>query len=175
MTIATRALLLFATVAAISTGCGKATGNTAAPMTSTDAKADSTHVSIGGLQAAVRTAIRANVQLSTYVLWHNSIPKWATNSTRGPALTSLRSAATTRRRQGIAIKNLSGHYTVISIALAPSYASATATVRTQQRVAPFKAGHRLGKAISTTEHVRIQLHRLANAQRFVVWRVTPIK
>ena len=37
---------------------------------------------------------------------------------------------------------------------------------------PTRAGRRLGKAISVSDHARIQLHRLANTQRFVVWRVS---
>ena len=109
------------------------------------------------------------------MLWHNRIPAWATRSTRGPALKALRSAAATRRKQGIQIKNLSGGYTITSITLAPSYATATAVVRSHQRVAPYKAGHRLGKAISASDHARIQLHRLGNTHRFVVWRVSPIQ
>ena len=40
MTTATRPLLLLATVAAISAGCGGASGNVAAPTTSTDATVD---------------------------------------------------------------------------------------------------------------------------------------
>ena len=66
-------------------------------------------------------------------------------------------------------------YTVVSIALAPSYSTATAVVRDVRKVAPYKAGRRLGKAISGTEQSRIQLHRLGATQRFVVWRVSPIK
>ncbi len=175
MTTATRPLLLLATVAAISAGCGGASGNVAAPTTSTDAKSTSAQSSAATLKAAVKTAIHANVQLSSYVLWHNSVPAWATRSTRGPALNALRSAAATRRKQGIQIKNLSGGYTITSITLAPSYATATAVVRSHQRVAPYKSGRRLGKAISASDHARIQLHRLANTQRFIVWRVSTIQ
>ena len=175
MTTATRPLLLLATVAAISAGCGGASGNVAAPTTSTDAKSTSAQSSAVTLKAAVKTAIHANVQLSSYVLWHNSVPAWATRSTRGPALNALRSAAATRRKQGIQIKNLSGGYTITSITLAPSYATATAVVRSHQRVAPYKSGRRLGKAISASDHARIQLHRLANTQRFIVWRVSTVQ
>ncbi|MGH7187677.1 MAG: hypothetical protein ACREU5_04620 [Burkholderiales bacterium] len=174
MTTATRPLLLLATVAALTAGCGGSNGSTAA-TSSTDAKTTSTRASEATLKAAVRAAIRDNVQLSTYVLWHNQIPAWATQSTRGPALSALRSAAATRRRQGIQIKNLSGHYTVTSIALAPSYAAATAVIRSHQRVAPYKAGHRLGRAIVGADHARVQLRRLGNTQRFIVWSVSPIR
>jgi hypothetical protein len=175
MNTATRPLLLLATVAAISTGCGGASGNVAAPTTSTDATAIGAQSSVPMLREAVRRAIHANVQLSSYVLWHNNIPAWATGSTRGPALKALRSAAATRRKQGIQIKNVSGSYTITAITLAPSYATATAVVRSHQRVAPYKSGRRLGKEISATDHARIQLHRLGNTQRFIVWRVSTIQ
>ena len=175
MTAATRLLLLLGVVAAISVGCGGASGTPATAPTSTDTKSTSARASVAMLKAAVRTAIHANVQLSSYVLWHNSLPAWATHSTRGPALKALRDAAATRRKQGIQIKNLSGGYTITSITLAPSYAAATADVRSHQRVAPYKSGRQLGKAISASDHARIQLHRLANSRRFIVWRVSTLQ
>jgi hypothetical protein len=173
MTTATRPLLLLALVAGLSAGCGN--GNRAATTTSTDTKTTSTQTSAATLKAAVRTAIHANVRLSTYVLWHNRIPSWATRSTRGPALKALRSAAATRRKQGIQIKNLSGGYTITAITLASSYGTAIAVVRSHQRVAPYKSGRRLGRAIVGTDHARVQLHRVVNARRFVVWSVLPIR
>lgn len=175
MTAATRPLLLLATVGALAAGCGGTSGKGAATSTSTDATATSTQTSEASLKAAVRTAIRSNVQLSLYVLWHNRVPGWATRSTRGPALKALRDAAATRREQGIQIKSLSGHYTILSISLVPSYNAATAVVRDRRRVAPFKGGHRLGKAIVGTDHSRVQLHRVGNARRFIVWSVSPIR
>jgi len=175
MTTATRPLLLLLAVAALNAGCGGASGNGAATPTTTDAKSTPAQTNAATLKAAVRTAINANLQLSLYVLWHNRIPAWATHSTRGPALKALRIAAAMRRRQGIQIKNLSGDHTVASISLAPSYTTATAVIRDQRRVAPYEAGHQLGKTISGSEHSRIHLHRLANTQRFVVWRVSPIQ
>jgi hypothetical protein len=175
MIAAIRLLLLLGVVAAISVGCGGASGTPATAPTSTDTKSTSARASVATLKAAVRTAIHANVQLSSYVLWHNSLPAWATHSTRGPALKALRDAAATRRKQGIQIKNLSGGYTITSITLAPSYATATADVRSHQRVAPYKSGRQLGKAISASDHARIQLHRLANSQRFIVWHVSTLQ
>jgi hypothetical protein len=175
MTRVIRPLLILVTVAALNAGCGGASGNGAATTTSADAKTTAAKPTAATLKAAARTAINANLQLSLYVLWNNRLPAWATQSTRGPALKALRSAAATRRRQGIQIKNLSGQHTIVSIALSPSYKTATAVIRDRRRVAPYKSGHRLGKAISGTEHSRIQLHRLANTQHFVVWRVSPIQ
>lgn len=173
MTIATRALLLLATVAVLNAGCGSSAGTNAANATET--KSTATQISTATLKTGVRAALNANLELSLYVLWHNRIPVWATGSTRGPALQALRSAATTRRQQGIQIKNLSGRQTIVSITLAPSYSTAIAVVRDQRRVAPYKSGHRLGKAITGTENSRVQLHRLGNTRRFVVWRVSPIR
>jgi hypothetical protein len=175
MTSITRPLLILVTVAALNAGCGGRSGTGAATTTSRDAKSTPAQTNLATLKAGVRSAIEADRQLSLYVLWHNRVPAWATRSTRGPALKALRSAAATRRKQGIQIKNLSGGYTVTSITLAPSYATATAVVRSHQRVAPYKAGRRLGKAISASDHARIQLHRLTNTQRFVVWRLTPVQ
>ena len=171
MTAMTRPLLLLVAVAALAAGCGGANGSTATTSmtTRTDTKAET--ITTATLKAGVRTAIRANVHLSTYVLWHNQIPKWAAQSTRGPALKALRSAAAARKKQGIQIKNLSGGYTVSSITLSPSYATATAVVKSHQRVAPYSAGRRLGRAITENDHARIQLHRLGSSGRFVVWKV----
>lgn len=175
MTTTIRLLVLLAVVATINAGCGGASGTVSTRRTSTNAESTSAQTMQATLRAAVRSAINANLQLSLYVLWHNSVPAWATRSTRGPALKALRSAAATRRKQGIQIKDLSGGYTITSITLVPSFANATAVVRSHERVAPFKDGHRLGKSISGTERSRIQLHRLGNTHRFVVWRVSPIR
>jgi hypothetical protein len=174
MTATTRSLLVLISVALLAAGCGGSKGSVGITST-TDAKATSMQTSEALLKAAVRSAIRANVQLSLYVLWHNQVPSWATQSTRGPALKALRDAAATRRRQDISIKNLSGHYTIVSLSLAPSYMTAVAVVRDTRRVAPFKGGHRLGRAIVGTDHSRVQLRRVSNSQRFIVWSVSPIR
>jgi hypothetical protein len=174
MTATARPLLLAIVVAALATGCGGSNNSVAAPST-TGATATSTRTSDASLKAGVRAALRANLRLSLYVLWHNHIPAWATQSTRGPALKALRASAASRRRQGIQIKNLRGHSTIISIELAQSYTSAIAEIRDTRSVAPYKAGHRLGRAIVGTDHSRVQLHRLGNTQRFIVWRVAPIR
>lgn len=171
MTTHNRTSLLVIAIAALAAGCGGSNGSVAAKST-TDAPATGTRTNDAQLRAAVRTAIRANVRLSTYVLWHNQIPAWATQSTRGPALKALRASAATRRQQGIQIKNLSGQYTIVLITLAPSFATATALIKSHQRVAPYKAGHRLGRAIVANVHAHVQLRRLSNAMRFVVWNVS---
>jgi hypothetical protein len=171
MNTTTRPLLVLISIAALAAGCGGSNGSVAATQ-ATGAKTTSQQTSEETLKTAVRTTIGANVRLSTYVLWHNEVPAWAKQSTRGPALRALRTSAAARRRQGIQIKNLSGHYTVISIVLAPSYTAATAVIRSHQRVAPYKAGRRLGRAIVANDRARLKLHRLGNTQRFVVWSVS---
>jgi hypothetical protein len=176
MTATTRPLLLLVAVAvaALAAGCGGSNGSVAATST-TDTRATSTQTSEAALKGAVRAALASNLKLSLYVLWHNEVPPWATGSTRGPALKALRTAAAARRRQGIQIKNLRGHSTIISIQLAPSYTSATAEVRDTRSVAPYKRGHRLGRAIVGTDHSRVQLRRVGTAERFIVWSVSPIR
>jgi hypothetical protein len=167
-------MLLLVAIAVLAAGCGAGKGSVAVTHT-TDAKATSTRKSEASLEAGIRAALRANLQLSLYVLWHNDVPTWAVRSTRGPALKALRTSAAARRRQGIHIKNLRGHSSIVSITLAPSYATATAVVRDTRSVAPYKGGHRLGRAIVGTDHSRVQLHRLGSSERFIVWSVSPIR
>jgi hypothetical protein len=161
----------------VASGCGGGSGSgSVSPGTTTtrlETTAQTAQVTIATLKGGVRATIRENVKLSTFVLWHNQIPRWATQSTRGPALAALRNAAATRKSQGIQIKNLSGRYAIISIKLAPSYALATALIKSHQRVAPYKAGRRLGRAIVGDDHALIELHRIGNSHRFVVWDVSP--
>jgi hypothetical protein len=166
--------LLLASVALLTAGCDSSNRSVAA-TTTTDAQATSTQTSETALKAAVRVAIHANLKLSLYVLWHNEVPTWAMRSTRGPALTALRTAAVTRRRQGIQIRNLRGHSTILAIQLAPSYTTATAEIRDTRSVAPYRGGHRLGRAITGTDHSRVQLRRVGNNERFIVWSVSPIR
>jgi hypothetical protein len=161
-------LLILGAVLAL-TGCGGA-GTTPThgqhETTATTRPADLT-----SLDAAVRRALAENSALSLYTLWHDELPSWAHNSTRGPALAELRMSAVQRRRQGIHIKHLSGRLEIVSVRLDPSYARATAVVRAHDRVRPYRAGKPLGGAIDSNEHARIELHRLGQAARFVVWKV----
>jgi hypothetical protein len=166
--------LLLASIALAAAGCG-GNRNMAAATSTTDAHTTSEQTSQTALKAAVRVAIRANLKLSLYVLWHDEVPTWAMRSTRGPALKALRVSAATRRRQGIQIKNLRGHSTILAIRLAPSYTSATAEIRDTRSVAPYRGGHRLGRAISGTDHSRVQLRRVGSTERFIVWSVSPIR
>lgn len=119
----------------------------------------------------MRGALRQNSTLSFYTLWHNQIPAWAQRSTRGPALTELRSSAAQRRKQGIQIRHLSGSLEIVSIRLDPSYQRATAVVLANDRLRPYRSGHPLGRIVAQKERARIQLRRLGRSRRFVVWKV----
>lgn len=124
------------------------------------------------LVRAVRSAVRQNHRLSVYVLWNNRVPSWATRSTRGPALTGLRTAATDRRKRGIRVRLLSDRFQIVSIRLDPSYAQAAAIARGRQRVRPYHLnGKPAGRTVQLNERARIELRRLGRTNRFVVWRV----
>jgi hypothetical protein len=165
--------LVLALVAALATGCG---GSKHAATSSSARTTVSKHQDTATtLDRAVRVALDENFRLSLYVLWNNSIPSWAQHSTRGPALAALRSAAATRRGRGLRIRSQPGHYTILSVQLDPSYARATALVRDRREVLPYRDSKRLGRAIKVDDHARIDLRRLGNSPRFVVWRVSPVR
>jgi hypothetical protein len=159
----------------VAAGCGgssKQTAQTPNPSTATG----STHADARAtLDRAVRSAVSENFRLSLYVLWHNRVPSWAQHSTRGPALAALRSSAATRQQRGIRVRSQPGHYTIVSVQLDPSYTRATAVVRDERRVFPYEAGKRLGRSIAVDDHARIELRRLGETTRFVVWRVRPVR
>jgi hypothetical protein len=123
------------------------------------------------LRQAVRTALDKNRRLSVFVLWNNRIPAWAERSTRGPALAALRTAAVDRRTQGIRVRLLSDRFQVLSIRLDPSFTRATATASGRQRVRPYVNGKRGARTVDLNERARIELRRLGDTMRFVVWRV----
>lgn len=124
------------------------------------------------LARSARAALDANHKLSVFVLWHNRVPAWASRSTRGPALGSLRSAAATRRSRGVRARLLSDHRRVVSLKLDPSYTSATAVVVDRQRVQPSgRNGKPLGRTVVLNERATYELRRIGGSDRFVVWRV----
>lgn len=128
------------------------------------------------LTAAVRETLRANHRLAKLVLWRNAVPASATSSTRGPALAALRSAAAGRRRRGIHVKVVYDGFRITSVALDPSFTSATAVVVDPQRVRPYGSdGKPLGKEVALSEKSHFVLHRLGSSERFVVWQVAPVQ
>ena len=88
-------------------------------------------------------------------------------------LNGLRSSASGRRARGLRIRSVSQRVEVMSIALDPSYLLATARVRESGRIVPYRNGHRLGRSVALNEVARVELHRVANTDRFVVWEVRP--
>jgi hypothetical protein len=123
------------------------------------------------LERAVRQALRENDRLSSYVLSSNRVPAWATRSTRGPALAALRRSAADRRNRGIRVRTLVNKLEIASVELDPSYAQATAVVRSIQRVRPYRGRKPIGRAVNLDERAKVELRRLGASGRFVVWRV----
>jgi hypothetical protein len=151
-------------------GCGGGSDTTpaAAPQHSRTTSATN---ATADLENAARTALRENGRLSIFVLSHNRIPTWATQSTRGPALAALRASAATRRRQGVRVRSLSDRLEVIDVRIDPSFATATATVRDRQRVLPYRHGRPDRPTRTLDERVRVELRRVGREVRFVVWTV----
>ena len=155
-------------------GCG-ACGGGSSHMTEATSTAARRVDPTTQLEHAVRAALAANHRLSGYVLWHDALPSWATQSTRGSALAALRASARDRRSQGIRIRPLVDHIKVLDVRISPSYASATATVRDSGLVVPYRDGRRLGRTIRLDERARVELRRTGDALRFVVWRVSAVQ
>jgi hypothetical protein len=158
-------------IALLAAGCG-GSREAATTAVTTTVRADPQK----RLTAAVRETLRANHRLAKLVLWRDSVPAYATSSTRGPALAALRSAAAGRRRQGIHVKVISDSFRIASVTLDPSFTRATAVVVDPQRVRPYGSnGKPLGKPVSLSEKSRFVLHRLGASEQFVVWHVGPVQ
>ncbi len=151
-------------------GCGASKTSTPASHTSPVGTTTTQQTAPAALEDAVRAALRENGRLSNYILWGNTIPSWASQSTKGPALAALTASAAGRRRQGVRVRSLSEHLKILSIQLDPSYMSATAVIAASGQVAVYKHGRR-ERTVTLNEHDRLRLHRLGQAMRFVVWEV----
>jgi hypothetical protein len=154
-------------------GCGGAahstttTTSTRSTTTATDPAAQ--------LEQAVRRAISEEHSMSVSVLWTNQVPANPT-VIGGPSLAILRRSVAQRRSEGVRVRVLSEHFRILSVNLAPSYATATAIVVEDQRVQPtYPDGRARGKPSATSERVRLELHRVGNTERFLVWKVTLLK
>jgi outer membrane murein-binding lipoprotein Lpp len=157
-------------LAGCSSGSHQANSTTTSPSTS--GATTSTQPDAQALDRAARAALDANHKVSIFVLWHNRVPAWASRSTGGPALASLRSAAVTRRSRGVRARLLSDRRRVVSLKLDPSYTSATAVVVDRQRVQPSgRNGKPLGRTVVLNERATYELRRIGSSGRFVVWRV----
>jgi hypothetical protein len=155
-------------------GCSNGS-NHASSTTASTSTASAKQPTPQSLRLAVRTALRSNDQLSGLVLWTNRVPQDATKSTRGPALVELRKAAAQRLSKHLRIRTVSSNLQILSIKLDPSYARATAVIRSRQVVRPYRAGAPLGRTVKLDERARVELHRLGSKTTFVVWRVVGLR
>lgn len=160
--------VLIVLLLAIAAGCDGGDGEVA---TQPPPGTTSTTTGEAALKDAVRQALRRNDRLSGYVLWRNRVPTWATQTTRGPALVTLRQSAADRRKRGVRIRTLANRLEISSIELNPSYTTATATVRSIQRVRPYRGGKPSGRAVKLDERANVELRRLGASDGFVVWKV----
>lgn len=126
------------------------------------------------LEQAARSAIEQNTKLSDYVLAHNSVPAWASQSTSGPALAALRSAAAHREAGKVRVQLLTGNVAVRSVQLDPSYQSATASIVERSRVRVYQHGHAIGGVRNLNEPATVELHRVGGKTEFVVWKLAPV-
>jgi hypothetical protein len=156
-------------------GCSSGSNHGSSTATSGSTSTSTTEPTPQSLRRAVRSALRSNDKLLGAVLWTNRIPPEATRSTRGPALVALRSAAAQRRSKRLQIRTVSSNLQVLSIKLDPSYATATAVIRSRQVVRPYRAGNALGRTVKLDERARVELHRLGSEPTFVVWRVVGLR
>jgi hypothetical protein len=152
---------------ALLAGCG----SSAHPTTTTSSATGTTRDPTAQLEQAVRSAVASNAYLSNWVLWHNVVPSWATQSTGGPALAALRNAAATRSGQRLRLRGISPHFDVLAITLDPSYLQATATVKEQGEVRPYQNGRPGRRLIRVDDVARLELRRSGPGARFVVWKV----
>jgi hypothetical protein len=161
------ALLLVLSLLVVGCGSGGATHTTTTRTTTAQAPPSPP----AGLEQSVRSALEQNNKLSEYVLTHNAVPTWATQSTLGPALAHLRSAAAHRRAGKVSVHLLTSALKVSSIQLAPSYLSAAAAVTFRSQVRVYQRGRPVGGLRNLNEPARVELHRVGDKPRFVVWKV----
>lgn len=172
MTPATHVIAMLALLVAVS-GCG----GTTSMGTTTGTRGPSAQgtTSATQLTAAVRTAVVAHHRLSVQALWSNRITAHQ-RVVDGPALADLQQALVQRRDRGVRVRLLSERFRILSIRLDPSYTAATAVVSDPQRVRPYGYdGRPLGRPVSLDENALVDLHRVDQSHRFVVWKVTPIQ
>jgi hypothetical protein len=162
-------ILLALTLALSSCGSDPASTAVNSPTTTTGVIRPATPAA--RLEAAARSAIEQAHRTSVEVLWTNRVPS-NPSANGGPALASLRRSAAQRRKAGVRVKVLSERFHIVGLQLDPSYATAMATVIDDERVQPsYPNGRPRGKAAALKEHVRLDLRRVDNTERFIVWKV----
>lgn len=165
MTRPRTAAMIVAVLGALAAGCGSSSD----PEPAASGRTSTTTVDPRQqLEAAVRDAIRRDYDESLRSLWTNRIPAHPVASA-GPAFKEWRKAVADRRRAGIRVRSLSDELHIVSVRLDPSYQTATARIRADQRAQLIRNGRPSGKPSVAHERVRMILHR--RGSRFVVWRV----
>lgn len=164
-----RASLLLLVGCALVAGCG---GSTHSATTSTAARSTTTSLdATTRLEQAVRRAITEDHSLSVETLWTNRVPANPPAS-GGPELAILRRSVAQRRKAGVRVRVLSEHFRILAVQLDPSYTTATATVLDSERVQQtLPNGQPRGKPSAATEHVHLELRRVGETERFLVWKV----
>jgi hypothetical protein len=166
-----RVAALLAVLALLASGCGGSSdpASTASGRSSTTS-ADPEQQ----LEAAVREAIRLDHRDAVRALWTNRVPERPA-ATGGPALVQWRRSTAAAREQGIRVRVLSERFRIVSVRLDPSYKAAVAIVHDKQRAQPTRLnGKPLGRPITLDERVRLELRRVGDGDRFVVWKVVAL-
>jgi hypothetical protein len=152
-------------------GCGSSGSHATTRDEKTTTTAASRPATPTALEAAVRRAIEEAHRLSVEALWTNRVPA-SPPASGGPALASLRRSVAQRRKAGVRVRTLSERLRIVSVNLDPSYTTATAIVIDDERVQPTDPdGRARGKAVTLHEHVRLDLRRVDDTERFKVWKV----
>jgi glucose/arabinose dehydrogenase len=160
---------LAATVIALA-GCGSSQApTTASRAKSPDQSPTTAQDAPSALEHAAREAVVRDHELLVSALTRNRVPA-NPRGTAGPALADIRQAVAQRRKQRVTVRMLSDKFRVLGVQLDPSYTTATATVLDVQHVQP-SYGHIAGKVVVFHDHARLQLRRLGDTLRFVVWKV----
>jgi hypothetical protein len=158
-------------------GCGANKTHTSASQTQ---PAPHQSVTTGGqttpvaLERAAHSALEQNHTLSDYVLSHNAIPSWASQSTSGPALAAMSSSAAHRRGGKVQVRVLTSALEIRSVTLDPSYTRSTASFVERSRVRVYQDGRAVGGVRTLNEPARVELRRVDNKTAFVVWRLTAL-
>jgi glucose/arabinose dehydrogenase len=149
-----------------------ATHTQAPPTSSTTTSQQATPAA---LEQAARRAVLEDHHVLVRALVTNFVPE-TPPGTAGPALASLRKSVAERQQQKVRVRILSDSFRVLTVALDPSFTSATATILDTQRVLPTHPnGRPRGGPSAAHERARLELRRIGDTERFVVWKVTLLK
>jgi hypothetical protein len=158
-------------------GCGGSNTHTSASRTQ-PARSQSTttgeQTTLAALERTARSALEQNHTLSDYVLSHNTIPSWASQSAAGPALAAMRNSAAQRRVGKVQVRVLTSAVEIRLVQLDPSYTRATASVVERSRVRVYQHGRAVGGVRTLNEPARVELRRVDDKTAFVVWRLTAL-